>query len=101
MHSKKPDYAAILNRALANYHAGIDPALIELPEGAVFPHLIPAQPATVRKSRCTGSLFGKPTPRFIRRGRSIRYRLKDVFDWLESADSFSSTADAVARGEAK
>ena len=26
--------------ALAKYHDGFDPALIELPESAVFPHLI-------------------------------------------------------------
>ncbi|MEQ6916041.1 hypothetical protein [Halomonas aquatica] len=84
----------ILANALARYRDGLDPALIELPEQAVFPGLIPAQPTTARKARCTGTLLGRPGPRFVRRGRAIRYRLKDVLEWLEAAESFASTAEA-------
>ena len=86
----------MLANALARYHDGLDPAYIELTEQAVFPGLIPAQPTTGRKSRTTGILLGKPAPRFVKRGRSVRYRLKDVLDWLESADDYGSTAEAVA-----
>ena len=43
-----------LAAALARYREGFDPTLIELPEAAVFPHLIPAAPATARKARVTG-----------------------------------------------
>lgn len=93
--SKKPNYSSLLSNALASYKAGLDPSLIELPEGSVFPGLIPAAPATARKSRCTGELLGRPSPRFIRRGRSIRYRLKDILDWLADADDYSSTAEAT------
>lgn len=85
---------ALLNSALRRYYDGFDPALIELPESAVFPHLIPAQPSTARKSRGTGMLLGRPAPRFIRRGRSIRYRLSDVLEWLEDANVVNNTAEA-------
>jgi len=84
--------------ALAKYHDGFDPALIELPESAVFPHLIVVQPTTARKARCTGTLLGRPAPRFVRRGRAVRYRLKDVLDWLADGDSYSSTAEAAVAG---
>ncbi|WP_458525602.1 hypothetical protein [Onishia taeanensis] len=98
---KQPNYLATLNTALATYQAGLDPALIELPERAVFPRLIHAAPATARKSRVTGILLGMPAPRYIRRGRSIRYRLKDVLDWLVSAQDFGSSAEEAMRRHGK
>ena len=90
----------ILANALARYRDGFDPALIELPEAAIFPHLIPAQPATARKARTTGSLLGRPAPRFVKRGRAVRYRLKDVLDWLADGDAYGSTAEAHVAGRA-
>lgn len=90
----------MLASALARYRDGFDPALIELPEAAVFPHLIPAQPATARKARTTGSLLGRPAPRFVKRGRAVRYRLKDVLDWLADGDAYGSTAEAHVAGRA-
>ena len=83
----------LLDSALERYRAGFDPALIELPERAVFPHLIPAQPGTARKSRITGLLLGRPAPKFVRRGRSIRYRLVDVLEWLRGGDAVGSIAE--------
>ncbi|MEQ6917034.1 hypothetical protein [Halomonas aquatica] len=94
MSTKHQDPSNILANALTRYRDGFDPALIELPELAVFPGLIPAQPTTARKARCTGTLLGRPAPRFVRRGRAIRYRLKDVLDWLAEGESSSSTAEA-------
>ncbi|SOC56491.1 hypothetical protein [Chromohalobacter canadensis] len=91
---KTQDPGDILANALTRYHGGFDPTLIELPEAAVFPGLIPAQPATARKARTTGSLLGRPAPRFVKRGRSVRYRLKDVLDWLADGDTYRSTAEA-------
>lgn len=92
--SRDDDALALLNSALQRHKAGWDPTLIELPESAVFPYLIAVQPSTARKSRGTGMLLGRPAPRFIRRGRSIRYRLSDVLRWLEDADVVNSTAEA-------
>ena len=88
----------ILANALARYRDGFDPALIELPESEIFPGLIPAQPATARKARTTGSLLGRPAPRFVKRGRTVRYRLKDVLDWLADGDAYGSTAEANVAG---
>ena len=89
--------AITLNSALARYRDGMDPALIELPEAAVFPHLIPAALSTGRKSRVTGKLLGKPAPRYVKRGRSVRYRLSDVLAWLADADAYTSSADVAAK----
>lgn len=91
---KKFDPTITLSDALTKYHDGFDPALIELPESAVFPYLIAVQPTTARKARCTGTLLGRPAPRFVRHGRAIRYRLKDILDWLADGESYASTAEA-------
>ncbi|MBB3190660.1 hypothetical protein [Halomonas cerina] len=100
MTTKTQPPSHMLASALARYRDGFDPALIELPEAAVFPHLIPAQPATARKARTTGSLLGRPAPRFVKRGRAVRYRLKDVLDWLADGESYASTAEANVAGRA-
>ncbi|MGO2264045.1 hypothetical protein [Halomonas sp.] len=84
----------ILDNAFRLYHQGYSPELIELPESAVFPSLIPAAPSTARKSRVTGLLLGEPAPRFVRRGRNVRYRLSDVLAWLSEVDPQRSTAEA-------
>lgn len=97
MTTRAQDPSDILASALARYHDGFDPTLIELPELAVFPDLIPAAPVTGRKARCTGTLLGRPAPRFVKRGRSVRYRLKDVLDWLGEGESYTSTADVTAQ----
>lgn len=88
------DLNTILSNSLQLYHAGYDPSLIELPESVVFPALIPAAPSTARKSRTTGLLLGEPAPKFIRRGRTIRYRLSDVLEWLSvSQGGYRSTSE--------
>lgn len=38
-------------------------------------------------------LYGRGAP-FIRMGRSIRYRLDDVVDWVESLPRYGSTTEA-------
>lgn len=91
MSTKKTD--DILDNAYRLYQQGYSPELIELPESAVFPALIPAAPSTARKSRVTGMLLGEPAPRFVRRGRNIRYRLSDILAWLSEADPQRSTAE--------
>ncbi|NYS80127.1 hypothetical protein HZS80_20900 [Halomonas glaciei] len=83
--------------ALARAKAGVDLAMIELPDIVVFPRLIPAMPATARKARSTGILLGRPGPLFVKRGHHVRYRLSDVYAWLESSESYSSTAEASMR----
>lgn len=86
-----------LSDALSRVKAGVDPSMVELPDTVVFPRLIPAMPATARKARSTGTLLGRPGPRFIKRGHLVRYRLSDVYAWLEASESYSSTAEASVR----
>lgn len=92
--TEKRDFDKELSDALARAKAGVDLAMIELPDVIVFPRLIPAMPATARKARSTGTLLGRPGPRFVKRGHHVRYRLSDVYAWLEASDSYSSTAEA-------
>lgn len=51
-------------------------------------------PATLRKSRVTGTLLGLPTPAFLKMGKNIRYRDSDLQDWLEQFSTFANTAEA-------
>jgi hypothetical protein len=44
---------------------------------------------TLRKSRCTGKLFGLPTPTYLKLGRTIRYKVSVLNDWLESLDQYA------------
>jgi predicted DNA-binding transcriptional regulator AlpA len=46
--------------------------------------------STARKQRVTGS-----GPKFIKLGRSVRYRKGDVLDWLESR-TVRSTSEALS-----
>jgi predicted DNA-binding transcriptional regulator AlpA len=48
------------------------------------------KPSTARKQRVTGG-----GPRFVKIGRSVRYRKGDVLDWLESR-TVSSTSEALS-----
>lgn len=102
MHIHKQSPLGLATSALLRYREGCDPTLIELPEKAVFPYLINAQPSTARKSRTTGILLGRPALRFVKHGRTIRYRLKDVLDWLEAGKDYSNTAEVgLIQGVAK
>lgn len=99
MNTYEQSHFDLVTNALARYREGCNPALIELPEKAVFPGLINAQPSTARKSRTTGILLGRPALKYVKHGRTVRYRLKDVLEWLESGKNYSNTAEAgLAKG---
>lgn len=100
IHKQSP--VDLARSAMARYREGCSPALIELPEKAVFPLLINAQPSTARKSRTTGMLLGRPAPRYVKRGRSVFYRLKEVIEWLEDGEVYGNTVEAsMAEGVEK
>lgn len=80
--SKKRSGREILDSALELRKSGVPDSLIEIPESACFPHLINVEPSTARKSRVTGRLQGREAPKHIRRGRSVLYKLSDIFEWL-------------------
>jgi hypothetical protein len=48
------------------------------------------KPSTARKQRVTGT-----GPKFLKIGRSVRYRKGDVLDWLESR-TVNSTSEALS-----
>lgn len=41
-------------------------------------------PFTLKNSRCTGVLWSRPAPEFIKLKRAVRYRKKTLDDWLAS-----------------
>lgn len=51
--------------------------------------IIGAATPTLRKSRCTGKLFGLPAPKYLKLGRTIRYQSEALNDWLESLEKYS------------
>ena len=46
--------------------------------------IIGASTPTLRKSRCTGTLFGIPAPKHLKIGRTIRYKTSDLNDWVSN-----------------
>ena len=51
--------------------------------------IIGAATPTLRKSRCTGELFGLPAPTYLKLGRTIRYKVSALNEWLESLEKYS------------
>lgn len=56
--------------------------------------LLGVSPATLRKSRVTGTLLGLPTPAFLKMGKTIRYKESDLQAWLDQFSTFANTAEA-------
>lgn len=50
--------------------------------------------ATLKQSRYTGILFGKPSPSFIKMGRSTRYKLSVLLIFLEQFPEYQNTSEA-------
>jgi predicted DNA-binding transcriptional regulator AlpA len=63
--------------------------------------LLGVSPATLRKSRVTGTLLGLPTPIFLKMGKTIRYRDADIREWLSQLSSFANTAEAKQAAHAQ
>jgi len=96
MSSLKNAFGSLSCDIVSRIESGDSLQTIFLKEKQVFPHIIPAQPATARKSRSTGVLFGRATPEYVKFNRSVFYRLSDVLEWLSEVDTFSSTAHHTA-----
>ena len=44
-------------------------------------------PQTLRISRCTGTLFGRLAPDFLKIGRSVRYRIDRLDTWIAQIET--------------
>lgn len=55
--------------------------------------IIGAAPASLKQSRHTGTLFGKPAPIFIKMGRSARYRLSVLLEFRDQFPEYRNTSE--------
>ena len=50
--------------------------------------------ASLKQSRYTGMLFGRPAPKFIKMGRSAKYKLSTLLAFRDQFTEFQNTAEA-------
>lgn len=48
-------------------------------------------PDALKISRCTGLLFGLPAPKYLKIGRTIRYKKSTLQAWLDQFEEQSNT----------
>jgi len=53
-----------------------------LPDGDAA-RLIGVSAATLRNSRSRGTLLGHEAPQWVKLGRKVRYRRRDLLEWVE------------------
>jgi len=51
---------------------------------------------TIKKSRRSGTLLGKPAPVFLKMGRVVRYEAGAIQQWLAQFQPFRTTDEASA-----
>lgn len=83
----------VLSEIFEPVRAGMPEDLVELSEQQVFPYLIPVSVGTGRNSRQSGRLLGRKAPAYIKHGRTVRYRLSDVLQWIRGGQRVASTAE--------
>lgn len=57
--------------------------------------------ASMRQSRYTGQLFGRLAPKFIKMGRSAKYKLSTLLEFRDLFPEFQNTAEAHCAQEVK
>jgi hypothetical protein len=58
--------------------------------------LIGAAPSSLKQSRYTGVLFGQPAPTFIKMGRSTRYKLSVLLEFIDQFPEYINTSQMVS-----
>jgi predicted DNA-binding transcriptional regulator AlpA len=48
-------------------------------------------PYTIRESRCTGKLAGRPAPAHVKLGRLVRYRASEIDRWARELPEQAQT----------
>ncbi|MDP7360447.1 MAG: hypothetical protein QGI68_16540 [Pseudomonadales bacterium] len=70
---------------------GIDPLL----NTAQSAEVLGTEPSTLKQSRYTGILLGRPTPIFIKMGRSTRYKLSALLEFRDQFPEYRNTSEMV------
>ena len=55
--------------------------------------IVGARTSSLKQSRHTGLLFGKPAPPFIKLGRSVRYRKSDLEECRDQFPEYNNTSE--------
>lgn len=58
--------------------------------------IVGTTPGTLNRARCLGGNF----PGWIRRGKSVRYKLSTVIKWMADQEEYQTTSGADAKKEA-
>ncbi len=53
-------------------------------------------PSTMKQSRSTGLLLGKPAPKYSKRGRLVRYRNKTLRKWVRQFQTYRKASEAFS-----
>tara|TARA_B110000879_G_scaffold199038_1_gene271436 strand:- start:241 stop:528 length:288 start_codon:yes stop_codon:yes gene_type:complete len=57
--------------------------------------IIGAASSSLKQSRHTGMLFGKPSPVFIKMGRSARYKLSELIKFRDQFPEYQNTSQII------
>ena len=78
------------------FPGSFDPILCDVEAAKV----LDSTSASLKQSRYTGILFGRPAPKFIKMGRSAKYKLSTLLAFRDQFTEFQNTAEAhSAKGE--
>jgi hypothetical protein len=75
----------------------IDPLLTEIKSAEV----LASTPGSLKQSRNNGTLFGKPAPKFVKLGRSIRYKLSVLLRFREQFPEYQNTSEYLSSKRAE
>tara|TARA_R110002020_G_scaffold46027_4_gene131244 strand:+ start:1789 stop:2046 length:258 start_codon:yes stop_codon:yes gene_type:complete len=63
------------------YYMSIEPVLLKSKEAAIH---ISYSDDSLRRSRVTGRLGGMAAPKHVKIGRTVRYRVSDLSEWVKN-----------------
>lgn len=70
--------------AIINAAYDLDPALVLLRTSEAA-DILSVSPSLLHNARASGRMLGRPAPVYVQLDTTIRYRLSDITEWLESA----------------
>jgi len=70
--------------SIINAAYDLDPTLVLLRTSEAA-DILSVSPSLLRSARVSGRMLGRPAPAYVQLDTTIRYRLSDLTEWLESA----------------